>query len=88
MSQVWHATIPKYDELSVKTMWPYCQQVPEIMAYLPDSLPKGRLPDREFLFNIMNTLNPEYVTELVKHATDARNTSGAFKAEQEQIVIT
>ena len=30
------------------------------MTYLPDSLPKGRLPDREYLFNILNTVYPEY----------------------------
>jgi hypothetical protein len=29
--------------------------------YFPDKLPVGRLPDRKYMFDVMNTLNPDYV---------------------------
>jgi hypothetical protein len=30
-----------------------------MMQYFPDTFPKGRAPDREYMFNILNTLKPE-----------------------------
>ena len=45
----------------------------DIMRYFPDWLPKGRLPDRHFFWTVLNTLNAEYVTQLIDHATKARN---------------
>ena len=57
--------VPVYDELSVKNLWPHCQTIPDIMKYFPDALPKGRNPDREFFFNVLNTLNEQYVAQLI-----------------------
>ena len=45
------------------------QNVPEFMRYFPDKIPKGRLPARDYFFNIMHTLNQEYVMSIVNHAT-------------------
>ena len=58
------------------------------MRYFPDKLPKGRLPDRNFFFTVLNSLNEQYISGLVKHATDARNQASEFKAEEETIVIS
>ena len=58
--------MPRYDELSVVRLYPKFKADPEIMAYLPDRLPKGRLPDREYLFNILNTVHPDYAKALIK----------------------
>ena len=70
MSAVKSANIPNYDELSVKNLWPSIQQSPELMRFFPDKLPTGRLPDKKYMFDVMNTLNPEYISQLVKHATE------------------
>ena len=43
------------------------------MEYFPSKLPKNRLPDREYTFAILNTLRPDYVNEIVKHAQKLRN---------------
>ena len=40
----------------------------EFMQYFPDALPKGRNPGREYFFNILNTLKPQYVARLIDHA--------------------
>lgn len=60
-------TVPCYDELSVKNLWPHMKLVPEFMQFMPDSIPKNRLPSRDYFFSVMNTLNPEYVQSLIKH---------------------
>jgi len=36
----------------------------KIKMYFPNTLPKGRVPDREYFFNIVNTFQPQYVTRL------------------------
>ena len=59
-----------YDELAVKRLWPEMQNTRDFMKYFPDKLPKGRLPDRDYFFDIMNTVNPDYTSQLIKHANE------------------
>ena len=63
-----------YDELAVKKFWPMMKTDATFMKYFPDKLPKGRLPDRDYFWNVFNTLNEEYVSELVRSANEQRNT--------------
>ena len=60
--------VPLYDELSVVALWPPMQKDVEFMRYMPSKLPKGRIPDREYFFNVLNTLKEGYVTSLLEHA--------------------
>ena len=41
MDQVSRVHVPKYDELSVKKLWPLVQGDPSFLCYFPDSLPEG-----------------------------------------------
>ena len=50
--------VPLFDELSVVNMWPMMKENKKIMMYFPSKLPKGRVPDREYFFNILNTFQP------------------------------
>ena len=61
MCQIRPVNVPKYDELSVKNIYPHLKADVEIMIYFPDQLPEGRWPDRTYMFTILNTLRPEYV---------------------------
>ena len=65
LSEVKHVHIPKYEELSVKKLWPLMWQVEDFMVYMPDPIPEGRLPDRQYFWNVLNTVNSDYVTQLV-----------------------
>ena len=67
--------VPKYDEISVKNIWPMIKEDPVLMQYFPDTFPKGRAPDREYMFNILNTLRPEQLKAVVSHAQKLRNTA-------------
>ena len=61
--------VPKYDELSVKKFWPLMFNVEDFMKYMPDPTADGRLPDREYFWNVLNTVNPAYVRDLIKHSS-------------------
>ena len=71
---VQHCHVPAYDELSVKKFWPLMQQDAVFMQYLPDPTPEGRLPERECFWNVLNTLQTDYVQQLIGHANAQRNT--------------
>ena len=88
MSEVKIINVPKYDEVSVKNLWPHCNGIPELMVYFPDKLPKNRLPDREFFFNILNSLNPSYVANIIEHATKMRNSAEGFNTDEQSIVVS
>ena len=60
LAQVKWIEVPKLAELSVTNLLPTFKDDKDMMAYFPDKLPKGRLPDRKYFFNIMNTLYGEY----------------------------
>ena len=50
-----------YDELSVVKLWPLMQDDAEFKSFFPSSMPKGRLPDRDYFFNILNTVQFDYL---------------------------
>ena len=54
-NQVKRIHVPLYDELSVKKLWPMLQSDETFMKHLPSKMAKGRVPDREYFFNLMNT---------------------------------
>ena len=68
MTLVKMVDVPCYDELSVANLWPIMKENPAFMRHFPDELPKGRLPSREYFFNIMMTGMGEYLAGLIKHA--------------------
>jgi len=74
LRQVIQVSVPRYDELSVKKFWPLMQKDKAFMLYLPDATPDGRLPEREYFWNVLNTLQPEYVKRLIDHANAQRMT--------------
>ena len=37
----------------------------EFMRYFPTKFPKGRVPDRAYFFNIMNTVMEGYVQAII-----------------------
>ena len=62
INEVKFINVPMYDELSVKRLWPEMQNSLDFMRHFPDRLPKGRLPDRDYFFNVMNTCNHDYTS--------------------------
>ena len=59
--------VPKYDELSVKNLYKKLLAMENMEKYFPDKYPKGRQCDRDYLFNVANTLHRGIVQELIDH---------------------
>ena len=55
INEVRRVNMPPFDELSVKALWPDMKGNKEFMKFFPSKFPAGRLPDRTYFFNIMNT---------------------------------
>ena len=65
-----YITVPAYDELSVRRLWPQLKKDPEFAKYFPSKFPKDKGPPREYFFDVMNTLFPEYLAKLMAHANE------------------
>ena len=68
LSNVKFIQAPKYDEISVKNLYSKLIILPDMKLYFPDKYSKGRQCDREYMFNIANTMHPNVVQELIDHA--------------------
>ena len=80
--------VPLYDELSVVQLWPSLQKDAQFMKYMPDKLPRGRVPDREYFFNVLNTLKEGYLSSLIEHAIAQRNSSESQAVEQQVVEVS
>ena len=45
-----------------------------MMAYFPDTYPKGKSAPRDYFFNVLNTLHPDYLYQIMTHANKKRMT--------------
>ena len=67
-TEVDYVTVPKYEELSVKALYPQFSKDAKFNAYFPDKYAAGKGPPRDYFFNVMNTLHPEYLKQVMSHA--------------------
>jgi hypothetical protein len=68
LSELRCVVVPKFDELSVKNIFPLIMKDRDVLQYFPDSYPKGRAPDRTYTFNVLHTVRPDYVKNLIRHS--------------------
>ena len=61
LAQVKYVNVPLYDELSVKSIFETFKHDEKFMRYMPDPQPGSRLPNRTYFYNVLNTLQPDYV---------------------------
>ena len=59
---------PRYDEISCKNLWSEYSGREDAMKLFPDHIPKGRQINREYFFNILNTIYNEEMTAIREHA--------------------
>ena len=80
--------VPNYDELSVSNLWPHLKTDKAFMRHFPDEMPVGRIPSREYFFNVLNTGMGEYLQKLIRHAIEQRNTSAGADLQKESIIVS
>ena len=56
LSDVKYVNVPHYDELSVKKFWPILQEDKTFMAYMPKPSLTQRIPERDYFWNVANTV--------------------------------
>ena len=88
LDQVSRVNVPLYDELSVANIWPMMKIDEKLMMYFPTKMAKNRLPDRGYMFNILNTFQPNYLQALIKHANDQRNSVSNEAIAREAIEVS
>ena len=76
--------IPKYEELSVKNIWPFVKAADDdLCEYFPDYSDK-QIPDRDFMFSILWTFRYSVNEKMVEDA--CKNRTLANKENEEQSV--
>ena len=69
--------VPQYDELSVRALWPQFRTDATFRKYFPDNFADGKGPARQYFFNVLNTLYPDYLKQIMAHANEMRWTAMA-----------
>ena len=80
--------VPHYDELSVRRLWPDLKKDPDFSKYFPSKFPKDKGPPREYFFNVLNTVHPEYLQQLMAHANEHRMAASGETQQKETIKIS
>ena len=68
LNQISWVNVPLFDELSVIRLWPMVRSDEDFSKCFPTKMPKNRVPDRDYFFNILNTFQPSYISLLIEHA--------------------
>ena len=87
-SEVRFIKVPQYDELSVKNLWPEFKKDAQFMSFFPATFPKGKGPPREYFFDIINTLYPEYLNQVMDHANKQRMSAESEGLQRQAIAMT
>ena len=73
LKEVSFVQVVKYDELAVKHLYDDLLDLPLMKQYFPNKYPKGRRCDRDYMFNIANTLHEKIITRIIQHAHNQRH---------------
>ena len=87
MKDVKFINVVKYDELSVKHLYKELLTLPNMAKYFPNKYAKGRQCDREYMFNVANTLHEEVITEIIQHALKQRHSVDGQRLQDETVMI-
>ena len=75
--------VPNYPELGVNKIWNYVRELPELMQFFPDYDGKS-LPELQYMWDILYTLKPDIVADLIK---EARRNRGLEKNDDHDQMI-
>ena len=83
--EVNYISVPHWDELAVNKLWPQLKSDAAFNIYFQDEYPDAKGPCREYFFNILNTIYPDYLEKIMSHASKER--FSAEGTEQQRHVI-
>ena len=80
--------VPQYEELSVKALWPQVQGDEDVSKYFPDQFAVGKGPGRDYFFNVLNTVQPDFLNQIISHANKQRMSADGEIGQREAIKIS
>ena len=87
-SEVNQIKVPHYDELSVRKLYPQFKADKQFTQYFPDTYPKFKGPPRQYFFDVLNTVYPEYLQQVMAHAARERMSAEADQNKNSSIAIS
>ena len=87
-NQINYVAVPCYDELAVKNLWPMLKKDAAFVIYFQDDFADQKMPNRDYFFNILNTIYPEYLQSIMRHAAKLRFTLAGEDEKPEAIQAT
>ena len=88
LSEVHWCQPPHYDEISVRNLYPKFTDDVAFMKYMPDKLPKGKLPERRYFFNVLNTVHEEKTKAFFAHANKMRFQTSSDGIQTDEVLVT
>ena len=58
------------------------------MQYFPDKMPADRWADRTYFFNVLNSVDNEYLQRLIAHANKMRHSAESAAKQDDNVEIT
>jgi len=83
-----HVHVSRYDEISVKSLWPTMSKDKKFMQFFPDNYAEGKSPSRDYFFDLLNTLYPEYLAKIMAHANKERHSATGEGMKKDSINIS
>ena len=65
LNHVSFINVPVFDEVSVKNLIDMVKNDKLVCSYLPDEYLENKTPDRQFLLNIINSIYPDYLENVI-----------------------
>ena len=87
-SEIRTVKVPQYDELSVKNLWKDLSKEEQFKIYFPDFKEGDKLPERQFFFDVLNTIFPDYLASIMQHASKQRMAADGEELKKETIELT
>ena len=87
-SEVRFIEVPHYEELSVKAIYPMMSKDAQFMSFFPDKYSAGKGPPRAYFMNVLNTLQPDYLAQLITHACKQRYSAEGVAMKDQTIKMS
>ena len=88
LDKVRFVQVPIYDELSVKNLYSKFLELYETSNYFPDHYASGRQCNRDYFFNITNTLHSAMLWQIIEHALKQRHASTEEELKKESVGLS
>ena len=86
--EVDYVHVAHFQELSVKNLWKDMKDDAGFAVYFHDTYPDDKQPCRKYFFDILNTLYPEYLQNIMQHAAKQRYSAEGVDKKAEAIRAT